>query len=167
MNGAGRVFWITGLSGSGKTTLAKALHGNMPESILLDGDELREVLGAASSAFDRPGRLNLALTYARLCKLLAGQGHSVIIATISLFHEVHVWNRAHLPGYMEIFLDVPEEIRCLRDPKGLYAGCQKGEVQHMAGTGVAVDVPENPDLRLDHAVSVEEAVQMILRKNKQ
>ena len=37
------------------------------------------------------------------------QGVDVVIATISLFHEVHTWNRAHLPGYLEILLDVPPE----------------------------------------------------------
>ena len=82
----GRVFWITGLSGAGKSTLARALQARLPQSILLDGDELRAVLGATASSFDRQSRLELARTYARLCGLLAGQGHTVIMATISLFH---------------------------------------------------------------------------------
>ena len=103
----GRVFWITGLSGAGKSTLARALQARLPQSILLDGDELRAVLGATASGFDRQSRLELARTYARLCGLLAGQGHTVIMATISLFHEIHAWNRENLPGYREIFLDVP------------------------------------------------------------
>ena len=62
----GRVFWITGLSGAGKSTLARALQARLPQSILLDGDELRAVLGATASGFDRQSRLELARTYANM-----------------------------------------------------------------------------------------------------
>ena len=160
----GRVFWITGLSGAGKSTLARALRARLPQSILLDGDELRAVLGATASGFDRQSRLELARTYARLCGLLAGQGHTVIMATISLFHEVHAWNRENLPGYREIFLDVPEEVRRRRDPKGLYAAAQAGSVRQMAGAETPVDLPQAPHLVLHTALlSLEECVEAVLR----
>lgn len=147
-NHSGRVLWLTGLSGAGKSTLARALCARLPGSILLDGDALRAVLGVSTSAFDRAGRLGLAQTYARLCGLLAAQGFTVVIATISLFHEVHAWNREHLPGYLEVFLDVPEAVRRQRDPKGLYAAEQAGAVRHMAGAETPVDFPKAPDLVL-------------------
>lgn len=160
----GRVFWITGLSGAGKSTLARALQARLPQSILLDGDELRAVLGATASGFDRQSRLELARTYARLCGLLAGQGHTVIMATISLFHEIHAWNRENLPGYREIFLDVPEEGRRRRDPKGLYAAAQAGSVRQMAGAETPVDLPQAPHLVLHTArLSLEECVEAVLR----
>lgn len=159
----GRVIWITGLSGAGKSTLARALAACLPHAVLLDGDELRAVLGATSSGFDRDGRLALAQTYARLCKLLADQGHMVIIATISLFHEIHAWNRENLPGYLEVFLDVPEEVRRKRDPKGLYAAEKAGEVRHMAGAETAVDFPQSPHIVLPTAeLTLEECVQKII-----
>lgn len=160
--GAGRVIWITGLSGAGKTTLARALLEQLPGAILLDGDELREALGAAQSGFDADSRKQLALTYARMARLLARQGFTVIVATISLFHEVHAWNREHLPGYLEVFLDVPEEERRKRDPKGLYAAEQAGRVTAMAGGETRVELPLNPHIRLDGTQSVEEAVQRVL-----
>ena len=93
MTNPGRVIWITGLSGSGKTTLAKALQKELPGSILLDGDELREALGSANHGFDVESRKKLAKTYARLAGLLARQGFIVLVATISLFHDLHAWNR--------------------------------------------------------------------------
>ena len=159
---SGCVYWITGLSGAGKTTLATALQKKLPGSTLLDGDVLRGVLGCEHSGFDRAGRLALALTYARLCKLLAEQGQTVIIATISLFHEVHSWNREHLPGYREIYLDVSEEIRRSRDAKGLYAGEYEGKITHMAGTTTPVEIPLHPDIVLSAALTVNDAVNIIL-----
>lgn len=159
----GRVIWITGLSGAGKSTLARALVARLPYAVLLDGDDLRTVLGATASGFDRAGRLALAQTYARFCKLLADQGHTVVIATISLFHEIHTWNRENLPGYLEVFLDVSEEERRRRDPKGLYAAAQAGNVRHMAGAETVVDFPKAPDITLPTAeMSLEDCVLAVL-----
>lgn len=159
----GRVIWITGLSGAGKTTLAKALLPHLPGAVLLDGDALREVFGAQNTAFDASGRKKLALTYARMAGLLARQGLTVIVATISLFHEVHAWNRDNLPGYMEIFLDVPDEERRRRDPKGLYAAEQTGEVRHMAGGETKVELPLRPHLQLGAECCIDAGVRQILR----
>lgn len=154
----GRVLWITGLSGAGKTTLARALQQALPGALLLDGDELREVLGADGQGFDAQSRRHLALTYARLAGLLARQGATVIVATISLFHELHAWNRAHLPGYVEIFLDVPEAVRRARDPKGLYAA----NARNMAGSEVPAELPLEPHLRLDGSQSLGEELALAL-----
>lgn len=155
----GRVLWITGLSGAGKTTLARALQKALPGSLLLDGDELREALGASGQGFDAESRRRLAQSYARLAGLLARQGATVIVATISLFHELHAWNRDNLPGYVEIFLDVPEEVRRRRDPKGLYAG----NVGHMAGAEVKAELPLAPHLCLNGSESQEQALNMVLK----
>lgn len=155
----GRVIWITGLSGSGKTTLAKALQKKIPCSILLDGDELREALDAANHGFDAESRKSLARTYARLAMLLAKQGFTVLVATISLFHELHAWNRQNLPGYLEIFLDVPEEERRRRDPKGLYAA----NTVNMAGSQTQVEFPLDPHLRLGGSESLEDALEAVLK----
>lgn len=153
MNEVGRAIWITGLSASGKTTLAKAIAARLREDgkpvVLLDGDELRGVLAAEDARHhDRQARLDLAFRYARLCKLLAEQGFLVVIATISLFKEIHAWNRENLPGYLEVFLDPPMRELRKRDPKGIYARYDSGEILNVAGLDLLVDKPENPDLRI-------------------
>lgn len=165
--GQGRVIWITGLSGAGKTTLAKALQTSLPGALLLDGDALREVLDANHASYDCKSRLSLAMTYARLSKLLAEQGATVIVATISLFHAVHAWNRENIPHYLEVFVDVPEHIRRQRDPKGLYAAHeQHGDQAPMAGLDVAVDLPLQPDVHITQQMSVSDACRCIMRKSE-
>lgn len=120
----GAIVWITGLSGAGKSTLAieltKRLRASGKSVVMLDGDELREVFGAVANNVQnhgREGRLALAMQYAHLCGVIAAQGVTVVIATISLFREVHAWNRANLPSYFEVYLKVPVEE--LRDRKSV------------------------------------------------
>ncbi|NJB66722.1 adenylylsulfate kinase [Desulfobaculum xiamenense] len=148
----GGVIWITGLSGSGKSTLAGEVVRRLREqgkvAVLLDGDELRDALGRSdlgSVNHGRDARLELALRYGRLCRLVASQGVLVVIATISLFHEVHAWNREHLPEYFEVYLDVPLAELRRRDPKGIYSRFDAGELDNVAGLDLPVDEPENPD----------------------
>ena len=148
MPAEGRVIWITGLSGAGKTTLARALLPLLPQPrLLLDGDEMREALALLAGGFAPEDRLKLALTYSRLCLLAANQGQTVVCATISMFHEVQQWNRAHLPGYFEVFLDPPRETIRSRDYKQVYTS-GRGPV---AGNDFPPERPENPHLHLTDA----------------
>ncbi|PWB35388.1 adenylyl-sulfate kinase [Pseudomonas sp. SDI] len=150
--GAGQVVWITGLSGAGKSTLAQAfaagLRAQGQSVVVLDGDELREVFGNTADRaqnYDRAARLALAMQYAHLCRVIAAQGHIVVIATISLFHEVHAWNRSQLPGYFEVYLQVPLEELRRRDPKGIYRRFDAGELHNVAGLDLSIDEPSAAD----------------------
>ncbi|MDH4870456.1 adenylyl-sulfate kinase [Pseudomonas sp. BN515] len=147
-----RVVWITGLSGAGKSTLATAvterLRAQGDAVVMLDGDQLREVFGAVANSagnHGREGRLALAMQYAHLCQVIARQGLTVVIATISLFREVHEWNRTNLPGYFEVYLRVPLEELQRRDPKGIYRRFAAGEISHVAGLDLAIDEPQAAD----------------------
>ena len=149
---AGHVIWITGLSGAGKSVLAAALVKRLRmfdnEILLLDGDELREVFGATSvnvENYGRDKRIALAMQYACLCNILAKQGFTVVIATISLFKEVHAWNRANLPRYFEVYLRVPLEELRRRDPKGIYRRFDAGEIKDVPGLDLLIDEPEASD----------------------
>ena len=146
---SGRVIWITGLSGAGKSTLAFEVVGRLralgDAVVMLDGDELREVFGAVAANAQnhgREGRLVLAFQYAHLCRVIAHQGLTVVIATISLFNEIHVWNRANLPGYFEVYLKVPVEELRRRDPKGIYRRFDAGEIADVVGLDLPIDEPE-------------------------
>ncbi len=149
----GRVYWITGMSGAGKTTVGRALWQRLRaegcSAILLDGDALREAI-ADDLGHGLPSRRKSAMRNARLCRLLAMQGHDVVCCTISLFHEVQRWNRAHMPGYREILLRVPLEELTRRDAKGIYAAARRGEAADVVGLDVPAEFPQAPDLIVDN-----------------
>ena len=69
----------------------------------------------------------------------------MVIATISLFREVHAWNRAHLPGYFEVYLKVPLDELRRRDPKGIYRRFDACELTHVAGLDLPIDEPDTAD----------------------
>lgn len=161
----GRVIWITGLSGSGKTTLARALRPLLPPpALILDGDELRLALSLLAGGYGREERINLALTYARLAALMAGQGQTVICSTISMFHQVRDWNRQNLPGYFEVFVDPPAEVLRQRDYKQVYGEAASPAAQVM-GQDLAPEFPRNSDLHLtDPGLSPDQAAALIAER---
>ncbi len=153
MNPAGKVIWITGLSGSGKTTLAKEVVARLRSAdqtiLMLDGDEIRSVFGATKASsinHGRVGRLALAMQYVKLCQLIANQGVTVVCSTISMFKEVHSWNRENQPSYLEVYLKVPLSELRNRDPKGIYRRFDSGELSNVAGLDLQVDEPKSPDI---------------------
>jgi len=155
-NSNARVIWITGLSGAGKTTLANELALRLRDSgitvITLDGDELREVFGAAALGarnHGRDARLALAFQYAHLCRVISTQGFTVVISTISLFREIHAWNRQHLPGYFEVYIKVPFDELRRRDPKGIYRRFDAGELSDVAGLDLPIDEPDAADWQVN------------------
>lgn len=175
----GQVFWITGLSGAGKSTLAYDVVARLRAAgssvVMLDGDELREVFGAVAANAQnhgREGRIALAMQYAYLCRILASQGMTVVIATISLFREVYAWNRENLPGYFEIYLKVPIKELRRRDPKGIYRRFDAGELSNVAGLDLRIDEPKDADwvakfspIRTENTLADE--LMLILKKRKE
>jgi adenylylsulfate kinase-like enzyme len=69
-----------------------------------------------------------------------------VVATMSLFHEIHAWNRQHLPAYYEVFLEADTRVRMERDPKGMYARATAGRETHVGGLDLAVELPHDPHL---------------------
>lgn len=147
----GTVYWFTGLSGAGKTTLGRLFHARVRNHkanvVYCDGDTLRDVFGQ-DLGHSLDDRLQLAMRYARLCRMLAEQGIDVVCATISMFHQVRRWNREHFPAYREIYIQVPLEVLVERDQKGLYSRALKGEAHNVIGVDLPFEAPENPDVRI-------------------
>ncbi|MFI80706.1 adenylyl-sulfate kinase, partial [Campylobacter jejuni] len=128
---SGVLVYITGLSGSGKTTLAKELQKELILQniypILLDGDELRACINNAN--YDIKNRMEMAMFYVKIAKMLYNQGFIVILSTISMFDSIREFNRNSFQNYLEIFLDISFEIRKKRDSKKFF----KNKIENMAG----------------------------------
>lgn len=146
---SGKVIWFTGLAGAGKSTIARGVYGELKRrhasSVYLDGDEMRAVLGGRAG-FSPAERLELGLTYGRLCRLLSGQGIHVVMATISMFHVVYEWNRANLEDYCEVYVKASYESLCRRDQKSLYSAVRR----QVVGLDAVCEEPSRPDIVIDN-----------------
>lgn len=151
---AGRLIWITGISGAGKTTIGKALYEGLkpgiPELVYLDGDEVRQCFGD-DLGFTVEARDANAFRFTRLCRLLCAQGISIICAANLTSQRFRDWCRAEIPGYFEVFLDVPMDVLIQRDPKGLYARALAGEANNVVGIDIPFVPPAAPDLVIDNS----------------
>lgn len=180
----GGVIWITGLSGVGKTTVATLVRdrltaaGTLP--VLIDGDRMRQAM-PDPPGYERADRERLARTYAGLAAEFSRQGHLVVCATVSLFHSVHAWNRAHVPRYLEVLLQAPlEELRRRGVRPALYGGSGPGHVDgephhgrsephgggpaDVVGLGIRAEFPVAPHLRVDTTTTdPEQAADLVVR----
>src|SRR5690606_20980890 len=95
-------------------------------TVFLDGDDLRSIF-SGRWGYDRADRVELARVYFRLCSHLASQGHVVVIAAVALYQEAREWLRENVPGVLEVFLDVPEAERRLRDSAGKNGYAKAGD----------------------------------------
>ena len=147
------VIWITGLSGSGKTTLSKLLYDRlkpaMPNLIRLDGDAIRALFGNDVD-HSVEGRHRNAERLSYLSKYIADQGVNVIAAVLSIFPDMRKWNRANIPGYVEVYLKTSMEILVKRDKKNLYAPGLEGKLKNVVGVDILFPEPENTDLVIDN-----------------
>jgi adenylylsulfate kinase-like enzyme len=162
----GQVIWITGLPGAGKSTISKKVIGYLTARhdwcLLLDGDKVRLAINDNLSHSPEDRLIN-ASRISRLAQMLAEQNIIVVVATMSLYKEIHDWNRANLPNYTEVFIDVPIPVLIERDAKGLYAKfSQKGE-KHMPGMDITYHRPSNPDLVIDNSEHNEDLSNFVLQ----
>lgn len=140
------VIWITGLPGVGKTQLAQALAARLGDTqpcLVLDGDALREALAPLGGGYDETGRRRLAATYSNLAALADAQDFTCIVATVSLFAEVHARNRERFVRYLEVLLVCDEAERERRRPAEHFADGPR------PGADIAPEWPRQPHLVFD------------------
>ncbi len=153
-NTNGTLYWFTGLSGAGKTLIGGEVHERLREldqkkPIFLDGDELRQVL-PLGDRYDPKARKSLALSYAKLSKMLASQGFDVVCCTVSMFHSVREWSRSNIDSYVEVYVRVPFEVLIERNQKGLYTVAGPAKKRNVVGLNENFEEPRFPDIILDN-----------------
>jgi bifunctional enzyme CysN/CysC len=170
-NGHGAaVLWFTGLSGAGKTTIARELERRLFEqgvqTMLLDGDTLRHGLNG-DLGFSPADRAENIRRVGEVARLFFAQGAMVLCTFVSPYREDRARVRTLIPEgrFLELFVDAPLDELKRRDPKGLYARAERGEVANLTGVSAPYEAPESPEmvLRTDRA-SVEEAVAEIVAR---
>ncbi len=145
--------WLTGLPAAGKSTLAEGVASLLRDSGLavcvLDGDVMRRGLNA-DLGFSEAGRDENVRRAAEVAKLLLDSGIIVVAALISPFRAARARAReiAGAGRFIEVFVDAPLEICHKRDPKGLYAKAQAGEISALTGIDSPYETPLDPDLHL-------------------
>ena len=159
------VVWITGLSGAGKTTVAHLVRDRLTATgrrpVVVDGDRMRELL-PVPLGYAETDRRKLAGYYGRLAQELASQGHLVLCATVSMFHEAREWNRANIPGYFEVWLQVPMRELTTRKGRAAFYGPDRIETD-VVGVDTSAEYPTTADLVIDnfHPTSATDAADAI------
>ena len=147
------VIWVIGLAGAGKTAVGRELYrqigGAHPNTVFLDGDMVREIMGGDLGHTVEDRKRN-AGRICRLCRVLDNQHIHVICAILSLFREDQRWNRENFRQYFEIYLRVSMETLFRRNQKGLYADAREGRVRNVVGMDIPFEPPENPDCVFDN-----------------
>lgn len=148
------VIWITGISGAGKTTICETItriaKPSVPELVVLDGDVIRNVFGD-ELGFTEADRIHQIKRIQRFSRELEAQGLIVLVAALYANSELLNWNRENFIDYAEIYLDAPLSLVKDRDPKGLYAKVQAGEMTNVVGIDIPWNAPTNATLKIDMA----------------
>jgi adenylylsulfate kinase len=150
---SGTIVWFTGLPASGKSTLARRVQAHFTRtgraSVVLDGDELRDILGSHAYAPEDRDRFYRAL--AALAAVLANQGIVVLVAATAPRRRDRARARAEVADgvFVEVWVKTPLSECEVRDPKGLYARARYGEIRELPGVGVAYEPPEAPEVIAD------------------
>jgi bifunctional enzyme CysN/CysC len=117
--------------------------------MLLDGDNVRHGLNR-DLGFTDADRVENIRRLGEVAKLMADAGLIVICAFISPFRADRQMAReiASPHDFVEVFIDTPLEECIRRDPKGLYAKAQAGEIPNFTGLDSPYEPPEEPEMRI-------------------
>ncbi len=147
------VLWLTGLSGAGKSTIASLLEHKLNllgcHTYLIDGDNVRGGLNR-DLGFTETDRVENVRRVQEVARLFADAGLIVLVSLISPYRADRSQLREKMtPGeFVEVFVDAPIEVCRERDPKGLYAKADRGELRNFTGVDSPYEPPEDPEIHL-------------------
>lgn len=165
----GATVWLTGLPAAGKSTIAATVEQLLVESgriaYRLDGDNLRHGI-CGDLGFTREDRMENVWRVGQLARLFADAGAVALVSLVSPYascrERVRELHERDGLAFVEVFVDTPP-LECeRRDPKGLYAKAQAGELNGLTGVDDPYEPPRTPELVLTPSLCVEEAANAVL-----
>jgi bifunctional enzyme CysN/CysC len=157
------ILWFTGLSGAGKSTIAnlveRKLHAEGRHTYVLDGDNVRHGLNR-DLGFTEADRVENIRRVAETAKLFVEAGLIVLVSFISPFRAERRMARDLVAEgeFIEVFVDAPIEECRRRDPKGLYAKADRGQIKNFTGIDSPYEAPEHPEMRVDTTADAPEVL---------
>ncbi|MEX2404701.1 MAG: sulfate adenylyltransferase subunit CysN [Balneolales bacterium] len=148
------VLWFTGISGAGKTTIAKALETKLYEqnhqTMLLDGDQVRHGLNG-DLGFSPRDRAENIRRVGEVAHLFFEQGNIVLCTFVSPYRKDRELVKSLFPEgrFIEVQVECDKEAVLKRDPKGLYAKAEKGEIKNLTGFNMKHETSDKPDIVID------------------
>lgn len=150
---------LTGLPSAGKTTLAHALHWRFMEIggrrvSVLDGDPLRKIL-SSELGFSVEDREKHMLRMGYVAREITKHGGIAILALIAPLEKIRRQLRDMIStsgGFIEVYLNTPQNVCEQRDRKGLYDKARRGLIDNFTGVSSIYEVPLTPDVLIDTAI---------------
>lgn len=168
MDEQGTVIWFTGTPASGKSTIATIVENRLKEMgepvENLDADEVRSNL-SPNLGYTEEARDENTKRLAWMGQLLTKYGCNVVVAAVSPLREYRQRAREWAPKFVEIHVDCTLEECKNRDPKGLYARAEKGEIDDIAGWHMPYEEPQEPEVYVQTTeCSAPEAANRVMEK---
>ena len=160
-----------GPTSGGKTTigelLLKRLRQDHVPCMHFDGDEVRNFFGD-DLGFETSSRQRVVSTLVHLANKAATANVNVIVSALTASEEARRLVLSSVQNLMVVYIKCSIEACAQRDPKGLYAQAQNGEIDTLIGFNSDYLPPDDPDLVIDtEASSVDESVGIIIRHLQQ
>lgn len=147
------IIWLTGPSGAGKTTTAKAIKTLRPDSVIIDGDEVRQGLSSDLS-HDPEHIIEDVRRIAEIAKLLNNQVDLVIVACMSPSIKSRDTAMKLLGEDVQLVKCLAfEDIRSIRDPKGFYSKGIDIKYEEDGGYNLVINCNEKANL-MDNALRI-------------
>lgn len=165
----GATVWFTGLSGAGKSTTAAAVEAHLLAAgrlaYRLDGDNLRHGL-CSDLGFSHVDRSENVRRVAELAALFADAGAVALACLISPYGaDRAAARRLHERKglrFIEVYLSTDIEECARRDPKGLYARANCGEIDNLTGIADPYEPPISAELEIPATLDVQSAARAVL-----
>jgi adenylyl-sulfate kinase len=165
----GATVWFTGLPGAGKTTIATAVEAQLIDAgrsaYRLDGDNLRHGL-CSDLGFSKSDRETNVDRVGEMARLFADAGTVALVALVSPYtdcrEKVRVLHERDGLRFLEVFVNTPAEECVRRDPKGLYARAQNGNLSGMTGVDAPYEAPSAAEIELTPEMDVDAATAVVL-----